>query len=238
MQQQYTSSFKRLSQLPELFRGADLTVRFSWTSKTASQYLYLWKASGYVSALGGHSDIYANRIALGHRSPPWEKALLMAMPSSMIAGLEALRCAGWITQIPALPTVVVDGSCPVYSTPHFSIVQKPTGWFKKTRPHIETAVDRLPVLWPAWALADLLATHGWGNCGVWPDDIEWDLIDDRQEHHWANACKAFGIAVHALRSWESDSRSCEAGRSLVLPECSAPTAMEQPTSSRTSLDFG
>jgi hypothetical protein len=47
-----TSAIERLQGLPQIFRGADLTVRFAWSSKTASQYLYLWKKRGLVSSLG------------------------------------------------------------------------------------------------------------------------------------------------------------------------------------------
>ncbi|MCL8385788.1 hypothetical protein [Xanthobacter aminoxidans] len=32
------------------------------------------------------------------------------------------------------------------------------------------------VLRPAWALADMLQSEGWGKCGLWPDDVEWDEV--------------------------------------------------------------
>ena len=64
------SAFERLRDLPALFRGGDLTRRFGWTSKTASQYLYLWKRRGLVQSLGGHSDVYANLLT--DRHPDWE----------------------------------------------------------------------------------------------------------------------------------------------------------------------
>ncbi len=96
------SAIERLQSLPPLFRGADLTVRFQWTSKTASQYLYLWKRRKLVQELGGHSDVFANMLMT--RQPNWEQALLLAMPSALLVGVEALRQAGWVTQVQHNPS--------------------------------------------------------------------------------------------------------------------------------------
>jgi hypothetical protein len=84
------SAFERLRDLPS-FRGGDLTRRFGWTSKTASQYPYLWKRRGLAQRLGGHSDVYANLLASRHSD--WEGAVVMAMPSAVLVGIEALRRA-------------------------------------------------------------------------------------------------------------------------------------------------
>ena len=76
------SAHERLTLLPAVFRGADLTVRFQWTSKTASHYLYLWKRRGLVASLGGHSDVFANLVV--GREPDWEAGLRLAMPSAVL----------------------------------------------------------------------------------------------------------------------------------------------------------
>ena len=95
------SAIDRLRELPTLFRGAHLTTRFRWDSKTASQYLYLWKRRNLVQGLGGHSDVFANLLFEPFpQYPNWEKALLMTMPSAVIVSVEVLRRVGWTTQIP------------------------------------------------------------------------------------------------------------------------------------------
>ena len=86
------SSIQRLLSLPALFSGRDLAVRFQWTSKAASQYLYLWKKRGLVQPLGGHSDVFANTLV--QPQPDWESALRLTMPSAVVVRIEALRRGG------------------------------------------------------------------------------------------------------------------------------------------------
>lgn len=196
---QQTSAIVRLQSLPSLFRGSDLTVRFQWTSKTASQYLYQWKRRGLVQALGGHSDVYANLLM--NPTPDWGKAVLMAMPSATTIGIEALRLAGWTTQVLYRPVVAVNAKQSRYSVKPFEIAARSPKWFELVSPGIQG--DRalgLPTLRPAWALADLLRTEGWGKCGLWPDDIEWDQVSKRDEADWKAACAAFGLPYRPLKA--------------------------------------
>jgi hypothetical protein len=190
------SAFERLRDLPALFRGGDLTRRFGWTSKTASQYLYLWKRRGLVQGLGGHSDVYANLLAGRH--PDWEGAVVMAMPSAVLVGIEALRRAGWTTQLVQRPTVAVKSGCPVFKTDHFDPVTRDPHWFDQVASGIEGSPDEgLRTLRPAWALADLLHHRGWEHCGLSSDDIEWPQAVSA-ERDWRAARKAFGLAPIAL----------------------------------------
>ncbi len=196
---QRTSAIARLQDLPPVFRGSDLTVRFQWTSKTASQYIYLWKRRGLVQGLGGHSDVYLN--LLKQPTPAWETALLEAMPSAVIIGIEALRQAGWTTQVPHRPTVAVNAGQSVFSVEHFEVLRRNPKWFETVRTGIQG--DRslgLPVLSPAWALADMLRSHPWGECGLWPDDIDWDQVEDRDEVTWQSACAALDLPPVPLRT--------------------------------------
>lgn len=187
------SAIERLQSLPPVFRGADLTVRFQWTSKTASQYLYLWKRRKLVDDLGGHSDVFANLLA--SRQPNWEKALLTAMPSAVVIGVEALRQAGWTTQIPCRATVAVNSRQPVFKTKRFEIHPRDPAWFDAVRAGIAGGRDGdLPKLCPAWALADMLREHGWGTCGLWPDDVEWSEVLPQDLLQWRAACESFGLA--------------------------------------------
>ncbi|THF67263.1 hypothetical protein E6C76_02480 [Pseudothauera nasutitermitis] len=202
---QQTSAIVRLQSLPPIFRGADLTIRFQWTSKAASQYLYLWKRRGLVQGLGGHSDVYANLLT--NPRPDWEKAVLTAMPSAVAIGIEALRQAGWTTQVPHRPSVAVNARQSVFNVAPFEIVARDPKWFEAARSGIQG--DRalgLPVLRPSWALADMLRTHGWGKCGLWPDDIDWDEIGEQDEADWQAACTAFGMACRSLQEQAVASR--------------------------------
>lgn len=199
------SAIARLQALPPLFRGGDLTVRFQWTSKTASHYLYLWKKRGLVRPLGGHSDVYANLLV--SPQPHWEKALLMAMPSAVTIGVEALRLAGWTTQVPRRPTVAVNAKHSVFNVDPFEAIARDPLWFEQARGGIQG--DRtvgLPVLRPAWALADMLCTDKWGACGLWPDDIDWDVVSEDDEDDWHLACAAFGMPPSPLRAAAMASR--------------------------------
>lgn len=193
---QQTSAIARLQSLPHVFRGSDLTIRFQWTSKTASQYLYLWKRRGLVQGLGGHSDVYANLLT--NPMPDWGKAVMVAMPSAVIIGIESLRQAGWTTQVPSRPTVAVNAKQSVFSVEPFEIAARPPQWFELASKGIQG--DRalgLPMLRPAWALADMLRSDGWGKCGLWPDDIEWDVVDC-DEADWQAACSAFDLPYRPL----------------------------------------
>ncbi|MGH8227197.1 MAG: hypothetical protein ACREU3_04710 [Steroidobacteraceae bacterium] len=191
--------------LPALFRGGDLTRRFGWTSKTASQYLYLWKRRGLVQGLGGHSDVYANLLASRH--PDWEGAVVIAMPSAVLVGIEALRRAGWTTQLVQRPTVAVKSGYPVFKTEHFDVVSRDPRWFDQVAPGIEGSPDEgLRSLRPAWALADLLHPAGWKHSGLSPDDIEWSQAASA-ERDWRAARKAFGLAPVALSNMGVSSRA-------------------------------
>src|SRR6185437_6552415 len=133
------SAFERLRDLPALFRGGDLTRQFGWTSKTASQYLYLWKRRGLVQGLGGHSDVYANLLA--DRRPDWDRAVVIAMPSAVLIGIEALRRAGWTTQLVQRPTIAVKSGHPAFKTEHFDVVNLAPHWFDQVTPGIEGSPD-------------------------------------------------------------------------------------------------
>lgn len=186
------SAHERLALLPPVFRGAELTVRFQWASKTASQYLYLWKRRGLVAGLGGHSDVFANLVV--SREPDWEAGLRLAMPSAVLVGVEILRRAGWTTQIPYRPEVAVNSAEPIYQVEHFDVKPRPPGWFKLLAPGVMRSDARsVAVLSPSWALAEMIRSEGWGACGVAPDDIYWDEVTDRDRAEWAAACDALGL---------------------------------------------
>ena len=203
---QQISAIARLQSLPPVFRGADLTVRFQWTSKAASQYLYLWQRRGLVRGLGGHSDVYANLLT--NPNPNWEKALLAAMPTAVVVGIEALRQAGWTTQVPQRPVVAVNAKQSVFSIDPYEIVQRDAKWFERASAGIiGDRVGALPVLKPAWALADMLRAQDWGDCGLWQDDMEWSQMSEQDEQDWQTACRVFDLPQSKLQDSAQDPRS-------------------------------
>jgi hypothetical protein len=149
-----------------------------------------------VQGLGGHSDVYANLLASRH--PDWEGAVVMAMPSAVLVGIEALRRAGWTTQLVQRPTVAVKSGYPMFTTEHFDVVNRDPDWFEQVAPGTEGIPDHgLRTLRPAWALADLLHHAGWQHSGLSPDDLEWSQAASA-ERDWRAARKAFGLAPVAL----------------------------------------
>lgn len=199
-----TAAYYRLRELPALFRGGDLTRRQGMTSATASQSLWRWKHAGLVAALGGRSDVYANLVVAPQ--PDWDTAVRMAMPSALIIGIEALRRAGWTTQIPVLPDVAVRVDRPHFlKIEPFAVTPRPATWFECVRPGIDDGSSAAPTLSPAWALADLLANEGWCTCGLAPEDVEFDEATDQDRFQWVAACEAFGLEACELE---------DAGRTL------------------------
>jgi len=191
------SAHERLAALPAVFRGTDLTVRFQWSSKTASHYLYLWKRRNLVAGLGGHSDVFANLVV--SRQPDWEAALRMAMPSAVLVGVEILRRAGWTTQIPFLAEVAVNSVEPIYQVEHFEVKPRPPGWFKLLAPGMLRPNPRGPAMLSAsWALAEMIRSEGWGGCGLAPDDIYWDEVTEQDRAEWDAACHVLGMGELAM----------------------------------------
>lgn len=181
-----------LQRLPWVFHVADLTLRLGWKPRLAQEQLYRWSRQGLVCGLGGRSGVYANLIV--SKYPDWEMGLRMVMPTAVVSGLEVLRRAGWITQIPYLITVTVSAAHRVYQVDRFEVNVQGPEWFDVVAPGIRSGEGvALPSLAPAWALADLVRREGWCDCGVGPDDIYWDGVTMCDERDWADACAALGI---------------------------------------------
>lgn len=181
-----------LESLPWVFHMVDLTLRLGWKPRFALRELYRWNREGLVCGLGGQSGVFANLVA--SKYPDWEMGLRMVMPSAVISGLEVLRRAGWITQIPHLTTVTVSAGERVCQVGRFKVnVQRPE-WFDEMAPGVRSGEGvALPSLAPAWALADLIRREGWCDCGVGPDDIYWDLVTIRDQRDWEEACTVLGL---------------------------------------------
>lgn len=181
-----------LTTLPFVFHLAALTVWRGWEPHVARRRLYRWVKDGLVAPLGGPSEVYANLTV--SRYPDWEMGIRMVMPTAVVTGLEVLRRAGWITQIPYLPTLTVNGSQRNYQVSRFSITVQTPAWFESFAPGIMDGEDvALPSLAPAWALADIVFHEGWQRCGIDPDDIYWYQVTKADESDWIRACHALGM---------------------------------------------
>ena len=180
--------------LPSIFLGVNVTIGFRWTSKKASNYLYRWQLMGLVQAFGGRSDVFAKLVPNPQCAgtvirPNWLQALQMAMPGSVVIGVEALREAGWTTQIQQRPSVAVNPAAhKVFSTEHFEVETRSAAWFKKVAAGIRR--KGFGVLAPAWALADMLHSQGWEHCGLSPDDLDLSFATDQDEAQWLLACQS------------------------------------------------
>jgi len=207
----YTSATQRLLNLPDVFKGADLTLRFGWDSKRTSHYLYLWKKSHLVAPLGGHSDTFVNLLTTANR-PDWGLATLDAMPSAVIIGVDALRAAGWATQIMTRPEIAVNKHYPVYKIDPYQVVPMSP---RQMQAMIEPGTDRnveggLPVLHPSWALAEMLYRQGWNACGLQADDLEpWFETENNKmgaQTEWCAACQHISAykrpTPSVLEAWE------------------------------------
>lgn len=186
-----------LDRLPWVFHIAELTLRLGWKPKVALRELYRWNRQGLVGYLGGDSGVYANLVVSEY--PDWEMGLRMVMPTAIVSGLEVLRRAGWITQIPYLITVTVSAAEQVYQVDRFAVTVQGHEWFDAMAPGMRSGEGvALPSLAPAWALADLVHREGWCDCGVGPDDVYWDYVTLSDRREWDEACLALGLGQQPM----------------------------------------
>lgn len=189
---------ERLNSLPCVFHVADLTMRLGWAPQAALRQLFLWKKQGRVKGLGGQSWVFANLVA--DQYPDWELGIRMIMPTAVVVGIEVLRRAGWTTQIPYVATVAVSSAQPIHQVERFEVAAQLPQWFELMSPGIRREDEdvALAYLAPAWALADLLRREGWCDCGLGPDDIYWDYVNEQDQADWAVACIALGLGVRSM----------------------------------------
>jgi len=198
MAPRYTSAIERLRELPEVFTGRDLTVRFQWPSDTASTYLAQWRRAKLVRSLGGHSDVHMNLVA--RPQPNAEAALRRALPEAVKTGADVLREAGWTTQIDRQPEVAILTTSPRYKLQDFRLSGRAPRWFETVAPGLIDTDDGVRRLKPAWALADMIHRYldrrVQGRWLLAPDDI--DLDQAASDTGAADAIRAFGLPADAF----------------------------------------
>lgn len=208
----YISAVHRLLDLPEVFTGSDLTVKFQWTSAIASTYLAKWRRAGLVRSLGGRSDVHMNLVRNRELSP--DVALRRAYPRAIKVGVDVLRQAGWTTQIPS----AVDVAIPRSSAPHmldgFVLSQRPERWYASVMPGVDKVVRGIDQLRPAWALADMMARARDGRVvAAWlldPEDLDMDSAFSDKEMKQALA--VWGLEVANAEAYENFFEAWSAAR--------------------------
>ena len=191
----YTSAQERLMGLSAIFTGSDLTVRFGWTSTSASQYLSQWRKRGLVQSLGGVSDVHFNLLQCS--TPNLEAGLRRAIPKAVKGGVDVLREAGWTTQVLRHLEAIVPSNGPVYSLNGVSLQTRKPQWFELTESGTIPVdpQEGLRRLHPAWALADMIHRARDRRVGdAWlldPDDI--DLEAAREDKRMGKALLQFRL---------------------------------------------
>jgi hypothetical protein len=190
----YVSAFLRLSELPEVFTGAQAAVLFGWPSSQVSTYLANWRRAGLVKTLG-RSDVHLNWVR--DRNLDVEAGLARLYPSAIKAGVDVLRRAGWTTQIPSSIEVRVEPDAVIYELEGYQIEPRPRSWFSRVSPGLQrSGSDKaLSELRPAWALADMIqraqdrrVRHAWLPD---PDDLDWYEVE--RDPAIDAAAQAFGL---------------------------------------------
>lgn len=176
----YVSAFERLNKLPAIFKGSDVNMLFGWTGATAATYIAQWTRKGMIKPLGGRSGIYFNLVV--QRDFDLEAGLRRAIPLATKVGVDALRNAGWTTQIVAKCEAAVPDDGPAYAVTDFDLQTRSAKWFQMTRPGVIDERMGLRQLKPEWALADMIYrgkdhrfTTAWMLA---PDDLDLDAAQE------------------------------------------------------------
>ena len=189
----YISSVDRLTALPEIFTGSDLTVLFGWKSVICSNYLAVWRKAGLIKSLGGRADVHMNLLRNRQINP--EVALRRVFPRAIKVGVDLLREAGWTTQIPNRIDVAIPRTSSLFNLVDFVITTRTEKWFQCTALGTERVSQGIDRLHPAWALADMIARAEDRRVRhaslLDPEDI--DLQAVRSDKSITAALRAFGL---------------------------------------------
>lgn len=177
----YVSSRQRLLGMPEIFSVAELAMVMGVPRTEASQYLWRWRSAHLVSPFGGKSGIVINLVrrpdALADGSI-WERALLKAMPSAIIAGYEVLAESGVTTQVTHQRYVLVSNTDAMYQVEGAEIHRRPIPWLNRLVREGGVVNDDsgslAPRLRPGAALADMAL---YAQSKPDPDDIDMGALE-------------------------------------------------------------
>lgn len=169
----------RLLTLPDVFSVADLALVMQTSKLEASQYLWRWKGSGLVRAMGGNAGVFLNLVRNPQGSEDaglWERGLLKAMPSAIIGGHEVLADAGITTQITHRRYVLVSAQDSRFQLDQAEVHPRPEEWLDRLVREggvVQSESGLAPRLVPGAALADLLL---YADRRPDPDDIDFEEL--------------------------------------------------------------
>lgn len=201
----YTSSIDRLRDLPVVFSGRELTLRYGWSSSQASQYLYRWCNQKLVKRLGGKSDAYFNLILDPHWERHVQEALKLVYPSAVMIGRRPLYEAGWVSQRAYCVDIAVPDTAIKHDLdPIADVHRRPAEWFRAI-PQQRVEHNRLRALPASWALADMQQFQDPLPPDI--DDIYWDHLDTREADSYKAAKSAFEVVTPIRESRHVKRRS-------------------------------
>lgn len=181
---QRTSAREWLLRAPEVFSVGELALLMDVARTQATTYLQRWKLAKLVQPFGGRSGIFINLVAnprAAEDAGAWERALLKAMPSAMIAGYEILADSGLSTQLTHLRYVIVSNQDAMYDANGAEVHRRPLPWMKRLVREDAIVNNEpgvlAPRLRPGAALADL-AVHA--DHKPDPDDIDYDMLEPEE----------------------------------------------------------
>ena len=170
-----------LLSLPEVFSVRELALVMGCPRTEASQYLWRWRDKAMVRGLGGKSGVFINLVrdpSAATDGARWERALLKAMPSSIIAGYEVLAGSGLTTQVTHQRFVIVSNTDSAFEIDGAEVHRRPVPWMNRLVREGAVIADApgeaVPRLRPGAALADL------ARYGSTPDvdDIDLEAIEE------------------------------------------------------------
>ena len=168
------SAHKRLRELPEVFTTTTLAATLGGDSKAASVYLNRWRKEGMISSLGPRAGVHFNLLIRPDADHDLRmEAIAFVFPGAMVAGVSSVHAAGWTTQIPSALELMIPARRSFPELTDTVIETRSESWFDAARGEI-VREGPVPMVSPAFALADLWDSGGWRPD---PDDIEWDLAD-------------------------------------------------------------
>lgn len=150
-----TSAHERLSGLPDFFSINTLIRLTGLDRKTAKVSLSKWKKRGLIDSFGGNTGLYFNTYNNKQaKDLYWYKALRQIYPEAVYAGVEPIRQAGWMTQIPQQQEVIIRNRDSYHNIDEINFMPRSIYWFRRYKDGVvEQGVKR--TLTPEFALVDL-----------------------------------------------------------------------------------
>ena len=150
------SSYVRLKELPAVFTGRELAMRYGWDSTMAAVYCNRWGKDGLAMSAGVRSDVYFNLVVEKNWEIHLGEAALRMYPDAIKVGAQILVRYGWVTQHSTLYEVAIPEGMRVYKSEVIFVHPRPKPWFGVvSRNQALDKDDPQRALSPAWALADL-----------------------------------------------------------------------------------